>query len=44
MSQKIVVEALLRTTAWGVKHRAGQVRRLVGGRRGDGSRRRGELT
>jgi dolichol-phosphate mannosyltransferase len=44
MSQKIVVEALLRTTAWGVKHRAGQVRRLVGGRRGDGSPRRGELT
>jgi dolichol-phosphate mannosyltransferase len=44
MSQKIVVEALLRTTAWGVKHRARQVRRLVGGRRGDGSRRRGELT
>ena len=29
MSQKIVAEALLRTTAWGVKHRAGQLRRLL---------------
>jgi dolichol-phosphate mannosyltransferase len=29
MSQKIVVEALLLTTAWGVKHRAEQVRGLV---------------
>ncbi len=34
MSSKIVVEALARTTAWGIKHRAGQVgnalRRLAG--------------
>lgn len=30
MSQKIVIEALLLTTAWGVKHRAKQVRGLVG--------------
>ena len=37
MSQKIVAEALLRTTAWGVKHRAGQVRRLL-------TRRQPELT
>ena len=29
MSQRIVVEALLRTTAWGAKHRAQQVRDLV---------------
>jgi dolichol-phosphate mannosyltransferase len=29
MSQKIVVEALLRTTWWGVKHRAGQLRGLA---------------
>ena len=29
MSQRIVVEALLRTTAWGAKHRAEQVRGLV---------------
>ncbi len=29
MSQQIVAEALLRTTAWGVKHRARQVARLL---------------
>jgi len=29
MSQRIVVEALLRTTAWGAKHRAAQLRDLV---------------
>lgn len=29
MSQKIVAEALLRTTWWGVKHRAGQLRGLA---------------
>ena len=29
MSQRIVVEALLRTTAWGARHRAEQVRGLV---------------
>jgi dolichol-phosphate mannosyltransferase len=28
MSQRIVVEALLRTTAWGIAHRAGQLRSL----------------
>jgi len=32
MSQKIVAEALLRTTWWGVKHRAGQLRGLAGKR------------
>ena len=37
MSQKIVAEALVRTTWWGVKHRAGQLRDLV-------ARRRRELT
>ncbi len=37
MSQRIVVEALLRTTAWGAKHRAEQVRGLV-------TRRQAELT
>ena len=30
MSQKIVAEALVRTTWWGVKHRAGQLRGLAG--------------
>jgi len=30
MSQKIVAEALLRTTWWGLKHRAGQLRGLAG--------------
>jgi dolichol-phosphate mannosyltransferase len=34
MSQKIVAEALLRTTGWGIRHRAGQVKKLVGGRSG----------
>jgi dolichol-phosphate mannosyltransferase len=29
MSQKIVIEALVRTTAWGIAHRAQQVKRLV---------------
>lgn len=29
MSQKIVAEALLRTTWWGLKHRAGQLRGLA---------------
>lgn len=29
MSQRIVVEALLRTTLWGVRHRAGQLRGLA---------------
>ncbi|MEE6272256.1 polyprenol monophosphomannose synthase [Georgenia wangjunii] len=33
MSQKIVAEALLRTTQWGLAHRAGQLRRLVGAQR-----------
>jgi len=33
MSQRIVVEALVMTTAWGAKHRAEQVRGLVGRRR-----------
>ncbi|MDN5763874.1 MAG: polyprenol monophosphomannose synthase [Microlunatus sp.] len=33
MSQRIVVEALVLTTWWGVKHRAGQLRGLVGRRR-----------
>ncbi len=37
MSQKIVAEALVRTTWWGVKHRTGQLRDLV-------TRRRRELT
>ena len=32
MSQRIVVEALLLTTLWGVRHRAGQLRALVGRR------------
>src|SRR5690606_34426463 len=32
MSQKIVAEALLRTTQWGIAHRAGQLARLLGGR------------
>lgn len=30
MSQKIVAEALLRTTWWGVRHRTGQLRALAG--------------
>lgn len=30
MSSKIVVEALTRTTLWGIKHRAGQVKNAVG--------------
>ena len=34
MSRQIVVEALLRVTAWGVQRRVADVRRLVGGRRG----------
>ncbi|WP_375432138.1 polyprenol monophosphomannose synthase [uncultured Friedmanniella sp.] len=29
MSQRIVVEALLLTTLWGIRHRAGQLRRLA---------------
>ncbi|MDQ1512277.1 MAG: dolichol-phosphate mannosyltransferase, partial [Microbacteriaceae bacterium] len=33
MSQRIVVEALVLTTVWGVKHRAEQVRGLVHRRR-----------
>ena len=33
MSQKIVAEALVRTTWWGVKHRAGQLRDLATRRR-----------
>ena len=33
MSQKIVAEALVRTTWWGVKHRTGQLRRLASRRR-----------
>ena len=33
MSQRIVIEALLRTTAWGVAHRAGQLRNLARRRR-----------
>ncbi len=33
MSQKIVVEALIRTTVWGVAYRAAQLRSLVEGRR-----------
>lgn len=32
MSKRIVVEALLRTSWWGVKHRAGQLRGLAGKR------------
>jgi dolichol-phosphate mannosyltransferase len=34
MSGAIVREALLRTTAWGVRHRAGQLRRGFARRRG----------
>jgi dolichol-phosphate mannosyltransferase len=34
MSGAIVREALLRTTAWGLRHRAGQLRSRLGGRRG----------
>jgi dolichol-phosphate mannosyltransferase len=38
MSSKIVVEALTRTTIWGLRHRAGQVKKLVtGGARRSGS-------
>ncbi|MFP5283156.1 MAG: polyprenol monophosphomannose synthase [Actinomycetes bacterium] len=33
MSQKIVAEALVLTTLWGLKHRAGQLRRLAARRR-----------
>ena len=33
MSSKIVAEALFRTTAWGIRHRASQLRSLVTGRR-----------
>ncbi len=33
MNQRIVVEALLRTTAWGIAHRGGQVRRRLTKRR-----------
>ncbi len=33
MSQKIVVEALIRTTLWGVAHRTNQLRALVGRRK-----------
>jgi dolichol-phosphate mannosyltransferase len=33
MSQRIVLEALARTTVWGVQHRAGQVRGALGGNR-----------
>jgi dolichol-phosphate mannosyltransferase len=33
MSQKIVVEALIRTTVWGIVYRAGQLRSQVDGRR-----------
>ncbi len=35
MSQRIVVEALLRTTAWGIAHRAQQLRRATGKRRAE---------
>ena len=31
MSQRIVIEALLRTTAWGIAHRANQLRSLAAG-------------
>ena len=37
MSQRIVVEALLRTTVWGVRHRARQLQAL-------GRRKRAQLT
>lgn len=33
MSSKIVVEALFRTTAWGIRHRASQLRGLLAGRK-----------
>jgi dolichol-phosphate mannosyltransferase len=33
MSQSIVIEALIRTTLWGVGHRTGQLRRRLGRRR-----------
>jgi len=33
MSQRIVIEALVRTTLWGVAHRAKQLRRLATKRR-----------
>ena len=33
MSQRIVVEALLRTTAWGIAHRSQQLRRAARGKR-----------
>jgi hypothetical protein len=33
MSSKIVVEALFRTTAWGIRHRASQLKKLISGRK-----------
>jgi dolichol-phosphate mannosyltransferase len=33
MSQRIVVEAMLLTTRWGIAHRLGQLKALVTGRR-----------
>ena len=33
MSSRIVVEALFRTTAWGIRHRVSQLRKLVSGRK-----------
>ena len=33
MSKRIVIEALVRTTLWGVDHRAKQLRRLATKRR-----------
>lgn len=44
MSQKIVAEALVRTTWWGVKHRAGQLRALAGRARPGGRGKKRELT
>ena len=44
MSQKIVAEALVRTTWWGVKHRAGQLRELAGRARPGGRGKKRELT
>lgn len=44
MSQKIVAEALVRTTWWGVKHRAGQLRGLAGRLRPGKHGNRHELT
>ena len=44
MSQKIVAEALVRTTWWGVKHRVGQLRELAGRARPGGRGKKRELT